>query len=277
MKKIFLLITIVFSLLANAQMKEGKVLYERTIQMQFRGDVQFGDGPPPPPPGESRPGERKDKFELSFAGNQSLWESVPEIDGNDNFVGGEGAGGIRVMRIGGGSDLSYHNFATGKRLDEQELSSKKYIVEDSIQKLAWKMTGQTKTILGHTAQKVTGERYGTRTVMTMENGEMKREMMPDTTVVNAWIAMDIPVSAGPEQFQGQLPGLILELEMNNGRIVYRALEISSKVNTSAIKEPRGGKRITAAEFTKLRDKELEEMRRNMPAGGGGRRIQLVTQ
>ena len=64
--------------------------------------------------------------------------------------------------------------------------------------------------------------------------------------------------------------------MNNGRIVYRALEISPKVNTAVIKEPKGGKRITAVEFTKLRDKELDEMRRNMPTGGG-RRIDIVTQ
>jgi GLPGLI family protein len=111
--------------------------------------------------------------------------------------------------------------------------------------------------------------------MTMENGEMKRQAIPDTSIVNAWIAMDIPVPAGPAQFQGQLPVLILELEMNNGRTVYRAAEISPKVNASAIKEPKG-KRITAAEFTRLRDKEFEEMQRNMPAGGG-RRIQMVTQ
>lgn len=280
MKRIVLFIIILLSLSATAQMKEGKVLYERTIQMQFRGgNVQIGgDGPPQPPapPGTNRSGERKDKFELSFANNQSLWESVPEMDDNDNFAGGDGAGGLRVMRIGGTSDLTYYSFTTGKRFDEQELSSRKYIVEDSIQKIAWKMTGQTKTILGHTVQKVSGERHAMRTVMTMENGEMKRQMMPDTSTVNAWIAMDIPVPAGPEQFQGQLPGLILELEMNNGRTVYRALEISPKVNASAIKEPKGGKHITATEFNRLRDKELEEMRSNMPAGGG-RRIQVFAQ
>jgi len=280
MKKILFFSALCLSLFGNAQMKEGKVLYERTIQMQFRGgnNVRFGDGPPPPPPGEGRPTERKDKFELSFANNQSIWESVAEMDENQNFGGGGGPGGpgLFVMTFDGGSDLTYHNFTAGKRVDEQELSGKKYIVEDSIRKMAWKLTGETKTILGHTVQKATGERHGTRNVMTMENGEMRRQQIPDTTVVNAWIAMDIPVSAGPEQFQGQLPGLILELEMNNGRIVYRALEISQKINPSVIKEPKGGKRITAAEFTKLRDKEMEEMRRNMPAGGR-RRIELVTQ
>ena len=278
MKKILFFSALALSLFGNAQMKEGKVLYERTTQMQLRngGYAQFGDGPPPPP-GEPRPAQRKDRFELSFANNQSIWESVPEIGENENFGGGvQGGPGLFVMTSDGGSDLSYHNFTAGKRIDEQELSGKKYIVENSIRKMAWKLTGETKTILGHTVQKATGERHGTRNVMTMENGEMKRQLIPDTTLVNAWIAMDIPVSAGPEQFQGQLPGLILELEMNNGRIVYRTLEISSKINPSSIKEPKGGKRITAAEFTKLRDKEMEDMRRNMPTGGG-RRIELVTQ
>ena len=70
-----------------------------------------------------------------------------------------------------------------------------------------------------------------RSVMTMENGEMKRQMLPDTTIISAWIAMDIPVPAGPE-FQGQLPGLILGLDINNGQIVYNAVEISAKINPS---------------------------------------------
>ncbi|HEX2532496.1 MAG TPA: GLPGLI family protein, partial [Chitinophagaceae bacterium] len=88
---------------------------------------------------------------------------------------------------------------------------------------------------------------------------------PDTAVVVAWFTTDIPVPAGPD-VQGQLPGLILELDLNNGRDVYRAVEVTQKVNTSAIKEPKGGKRLTQAEFEQERDKAMEEMRRNMPAG-----------
>lgn len=82
----------------------------------------------------------------------------------------------------------------------------------------------------------------------------------------------MPVPAGPE-FKGQLPGLILELNMNNGRVVYHALEISTKVNPASIKEPKG-KRITAAEFNKARDKEMEEMRRNMPRRDANKTNQL---
>ena len=50
------------------------------------------------------------------------------------------------------------------------------LLEDSIQKLNWKLTGETKSILGHTVQKAKAERYGKQAIMTMENGEMKRQM-----------------------------------------------------------------------------------------------------
>ena len=103
--------------------------------------------------------------------------------------------------------------------------------------------------------------------VTMENGEMKREMINDTVKVIAWYTTDVPVPAGPN-FAGQLPGLILELDVNDGQSVTKAIEFSPKVSASKIKEPSDGKKITAAEFTKERDKMMEEMRKN----SGGRDV-----
>ena len=126
--------------------------------------------------------------------------------------------------------------------------------------------------LGYTAQKATAQRVEQRPRITMENGEMKREMVSDTSAIVAWFTTNIPVPAGPQEFQGSLPGLILELDANNGRAVYRAIEVSPKVNLSSIKEPKGGKRVTPAEFDKERDALLEELRKNNP--GGNRVIRM---
>ena len=38
------------------------------------------------------------------------------------------------------------------------------------------------------------------------------------------------------------------------------------MSLNKIKEPKDGKKLTAAEFTKERDKLMEEMRKNMPNG-----------
>jgi GLPGLI family protein len=134
------------------------------------------------------------------------------------------------------------------------------------------MTDETKEMLGHTVHKATSQRIQTQNRMTMENGEMKRTTVQDTALVVAWFTTDIPVPAGPD-FQGQLPGLILELNVANGQILYKAIEISPKVALNKIKEPRDGKKMTAAEFTKEREKIMEEMRKNMPNNGMQFRVQ----
>jgi len=102
---------------------------------------------------------------------------------------------------------------------------------------------------------------------------MKRQVIPDTAVVIAWFTTDIPLPIGPE-VQGQLPGAILELDINKGQTIYTALEISPKVNVGKIKEPKDGKKVTAAEFAKERDKIMEEMRKNMPNRGNGSVIRI---
>ncbi|HYK56651.1 MAG TPA: GLPGLI family protein, partial [Flavisolibacter sp.] len=147
-----------------------------------------------------------------------------------------------------------------------------YIVSDSFKKGEWKLTDETKTILNYTARKAVGKRINTRSQVSMENGEMKRQMVTDTSVVIAWFSTDIPVSIAPgADMEGQLPGAILEVDVNNGQTVYKALEVSPKVSIGKIKEPKNGKKLTAAEFTKEREKLMEEMRNNMP-GGGERRV-----
>lgn len=267
MKKLLLCLSF-FSFIpwAGAQMKEGKVVYERTIQFQMRIQGMNGGAPNNPPR------SRTDRFELSFAPKHSLWEALPDMEENNEQTNAAPGGAFVLRMAGGADDLSYTNFEKGTSVAQRELASKNYLVEDSIRKLPWKLTGEQKSILGYTVHKATATRIGTRNMMSMENGEMKRQQVPDTTVINAWFTNDIPVPAGPE-FAGQLPGLILELEQNNGRVVYKAVEISSKVNVNNIKEPKGGKRISAEDFSKEREKVLEEMRRNMPPGGRIMRIQ----
>lgn len=218
--------------------------------------------------GQSR--ELKSKFELSFANNQSIWEAIREISEGGNGIGA-GAAEIAFQFSGSTTpvdDLVYYNYATGKRLEKRELNQKNYIVEDSVQKINWKLTGENKIILGHKVQKAKAEKLGTRSYIAIENGVMKRQEVPDTAAIIAWFAPDIPVPGGPE-YGGQLPGMILELNVNNGRTVYRAVEISPKVNAGVIKEPKGNKRISAADYNTEQVKVVEQVRRNRAAGASG--------
>jgi GLPGLI family protein len=69
-----------------------------------------------------------------------------------------------------------------------------------------------------------------------------------------------------------LPGLILALDMNDGRMVYKAIEISSKFDLALIKEPTKGKKVTPDEFNGERNKMMDEMQRNHQGNGGNRII-----
>jgi len=260
MKKIILPLCLLLSGITNAQIKEGKVVYERTMQISRPQGL---------PDDITIPPTRKNNFELQFGNNQSIWQSIPNTEGDNNTITSPGM----VFRMAAGNnDVTYFNFEAGRRLDQRELFEREFLVEDTITKMVWKLTEETKMILSHTARKATAQRIGTRMQMTMENGQMKRDQVADTSKITAWFTTDVTVPAGPQEFGGQLPGLILELSINNERTVYHAVEISAKVNASKIKEPKGGKKLTSAEFAIERDKLMEEMRKNNP--GGNRVIRM---
>lgn len=246
----------------QAQQKQGKVSYERVSQVRINIDNGNGE--------QSQPQTRTDKFELSFGNNQSLWKQAEKENEDD---GSMNTGGMQIrMIVAGSDDVLYNNFTEAKRTELRVFFDKKFIVDDSIRPLKWKMGEETKTILNHVCRKATATTVTPRMTMSIDNGVMQRKEIQDTISITAWFAADIPVAAGPAEYQGQLPGLVLALDINNGRMVYKAVEISEKTDLAAIKAPAGKKHYTPAEFRKERDKMMEEMQQNN--GGGNRQIRI---
>ncbi len=241
--------------LLQAQQTEGRVVYERIMQLQ----IQVNDNDQME---HMMPKSRTDKFELNFANRQSILKHVDEENNADEVNNG----GMQIKVVAPGTDdISFFNFDKASKVEQRELFGKQFLVSDSIRKLNWKLADDTKEILGHSCRKAIAQRIGKRTSMNIENGKMERKEFDDTTQVVAWFTTDIPVSAGPE-LQGQLPGLILALDMNDGRVTYRAVEISAKANVAAIKEPTKGKKVTPDGFSEERNKMMEEMQKNSQGG-----------
>lgn len=263
MKKIIFTISLGLAVIAvNGQQKQGKVLYTRTIQMP--GFVTEPEGIP-------LPRTHTSKLEVLFGNDQCLRRAVDE-DRPEEME--EGGGGMRVQTmVAGADDLTYVNLASGQVVEQREFGAKNYIVADSVRKLEWKLTGQTSTILNYPCQQAVARLIGKRATTTMENGEMKTNEVADTSEILAWFTLAIPVPAGPE-YPAQLPGLILGLDIGRGRTVYRAVEVSGEVELTGIKPPSKGKKVTAAEFDRERDKIIAEMQRN---GGGSVRTIRIAQ
>src|SRR5258706_5837199 len=242
------------SAMTQAQQKEGKVTYERVSEVQIRintGNEEMQN---------MLPKTRKDNFELIFGNNQSLWKQAEKEADDDPGASG---GGMQIRMFNGSTDDAlYNNLETGTRTEQREIFDKKFIIDDSVHSLKWKMTAETKMILNHNCMKATATQTSSRMQMTMENGKMERKQVNDTSNIIAWFASDIPVSAGPAEYQGQLPGLILEIDFANGRQTYKATDISAKADLARIKAPTGKKHYTRDEFRTEVDKMMAQMQQN---------------
>ena len=81
--------------------------------------------------------------------------------------------------------------------------------------------------------------------------------------VIAWFADNIISPVGPESY-GQLPGVILQLDADNGTTIYTATEVKKTVEQKELKEPKKGKVVTRAEYQKMM---MDLMGSQAPGGG----------
>lgn len=263
MRKLWIAASCMVSIqLAQAQQKAGTVTYERVSQMRARFNINGVEN--------EVPRTQKGNFELTFGNNQSLWKAAEQENPQEQSEGGDGMQ-IRMI-VAGANDVVYNNFVTGNKVEKRELFDKIFIVDDSVRALKWKMTGETKSILNFNCMKATATNISKRTQMTMNDGKIVRKEMEDTSNIVAWFTMNIPVAAGPGEYQGQLPGLILELNIKDGTQTYVATGISEKADLASIKAPVGKKHYTPEEFKKEREKMMKEMQQN--AQGGRMQIRM---
>lgn len=235
-----------------AQLTKGRIVYERTTKMLIKINDQAFQNP--------LPQERKDKFELLYADNKSLWRPLDDDSPEPETHMENGGAEIKIM-VPGTNDVTYTDFQQQRKVEKRELFTKEFVIEDSVRKLKWKLGNDSKKILGFDCKMASSQRIQPSMRVTMDNGETKREEVMDTATIVAWYTDAVPGFGGPEIYQGQLPGTILEVDINNGRSHFIALEISPKVDIKEIKEPKG-KKMTPKEFAKERDKMFEEMQKN---------------
>ncbi|MCW3465818.1 GLPGLI family protein [Chitinophaga nivalis] len=259
MKKMVLTGSLMLGLLAaSGQQQQGRVVYERTMQVQARLKG-LGAG------GEDRilPNTRRDKLEVLFGNNQSLQRTLEEETPEDP---GGGENGIQIRFVAAGaSDVTFMDFGRNRKVTQQELAGKNYLLTDTISRMHWKLTGETRTILNYPCQQAITREISKRSALTLIDGTMKNETITDTATVTVWFTPAIPVSAGPA-FQGQLPGLILAIDINDGKTVYQATTFTDQIKLTDIREPVKGKQVTQAVFEQEREKMIREMMRNNPAG-----------
>jgi len=258
-----------------AQMKEGKIVYERKINMwRMITDPEMRTRVPE---------FRTANFELLFNDKASLFRSVPDDEAPDPFANNGGDRGGQRFNFRMPETTTYIDLASQMQYESRPMFEKTFLVVDSLKPLKWKISEETKTIAKHLCKKATttapaqmvrmgGIRMGRNNAATTDSAKKAdAPIVPKETEVVVWYTEDIAASVGPEVYTG-LPGAILEVDMDNGSNVTTATEVTTKYPKKELTQPTKGDKMNRAQFQDAMKKLMEDMQRG--GGMGGMRIRM---
>ena len=256
-----------FSTIISAQGFQGKAVYESktVMKMDFSGRNIPEDRKKMIMERMKKAGEKT--FVLSFNQIESLYKEEQKLE-----QPGESRGGMRFGMMGSGGEDYYKSIKDGTYAVKKDLFGKIFLVKDSLPKLEWKMSGETKMIGKYTAFKATATKTVKRPNMSAlfnrnENNKGK-EFTEKKIEIVAWYSMDIPVNQGPADYCG-LPGLILEVSDDVTSILCSRIVLNPK-DKIEIKAPSKGKEVTQEEFDTISRNKMKEMRESGAFGRGRR-------
>lgn len=183
---IYLLLTII-SYSGFAQIKSGKVTYERKTNLykKFKDDdvrdwIREEDK------------NKIDFFELFFNDTMSVFRPV-ESELKENYSWATSKNSV------------YQNFITNTKYMLKTIWGEAIPLRDSLAYRKWKISENTRNIAGYKCRKAVWS-------------------INDSTRLYAWFSQELETSSGPETFNG-LPGVILGLATEDGGVVYFAKKV----------------------------------------------------
>ncbi len=241
---------LILPLFSQAQNTSGQVFYTETIKIQIElpeGDEEMKKMIPP---------EQKVSKVLIFNEKASLYKNIgPAGEGNVEIKHDDEEGNDVQIMMKMPEVVQFTNFEEMTWLRGEEFFGRDFLISGDGKKLNWKLTGEQKKINEFVCQKAV--------------------LLDTTQNVVAWFTPQIPVPGGPGRFIN-LPGLILDLEMDNGNRSVKVSKIELKpVADTEIVAPTKGKAVTQAEFEKIQEEKFKEM--GIETGGkpGGARVKMI--
>jgi GLPGLI family protein len=184
------------SIAINAQavfIPKGKIEYEKKVNMH----KWVSDNSWMKEMKDRLPVYRTTYFDLVFDSTTSVFKTGKEVpdDKWKNFWG----------QAGGEENITHMDYKDGKYTALKQVFEKKFIIQDSLLDIEWRITDEIREIAGFDCRKAVGKMY-------------------DSLYVIAFYTDQIPVQAGPEQYNG-LPGAILGLAFPRYYTTYFATKV----------------------------------------------------
>jgi GLPGLI family protein len=174
------------------------------------------------------PKETISYFNFTSDGNKSLYKRVKEA---------EVPKGMWWEPFADQNNI-YNDYETGLTISQKPVFEETFLVQDSLAKIKWKLTADTRVIAGFECRKAIGIIY-------------------DTVAVFAFYTDEIKVSGGPESVNG-LPGMILGVGIPRLHTTWFATKVQAlnSVEPKALTPAVKGKKTNKKELLSLLDKAL---------------------
>lgn len=250
MKKLFLIAIAsltVFNLAAQeTNKKSGKVVYEKVKKLNIKLDGEASSF------ANMLPKERKSNMVMLFNEKASIYQN--EKQNQEVETKEETSGNTTVnIKIVEPDNKFHYDIINKKSVSQQEFMTRKFLIEGEPETSGWKITGNQKKILGYNC---------TEAIKTV-----------DTNKTHIWFAPSLPIATGPEIYAGVFPGMVLEVNYNNGDDVIIAKSIKFEpIDEKVLIKPKSGKKVTREEYNKI----VDEKKKEMNAQGGGNNIIIRT-
>jgi GLPGLI family protein len=122
-------------------------------------------------------------------------------------------------------NMVYNNYSLHQTITQKPVAEETFLVDDSLLKIRWKLTADTRTIAGFDCRKAIG-------------------FIDDTLAVFAFYTDEILVNGGPEGIHG-LPGMILGVGVPRLHATWFATRVEvNNINLAVVKPAAKGKKTT---------------------------------
>lgn len=219
-QKIFLLASLLMSCgVSNAQenlfIGSGKIEFERRINLYARLEDLNDDGLKDLIK-QNLPKFKSSFFDLEFCDNQTLYKPGQRNEENKG-----------LNQNLAEDNIVFSDFNLKSSISRKNIYEKSFLLADSVLKIKWKITDETRNIAGYECRRANG-------------------LVFDSIYVVAFYCSALVVSGGPESFSG-LPGMILGVAMPTEHISWFATLVTLE-NVKNIKPPTGVHSISRKEL-----------------------------
>ena len=137
------------------------------------------------------------------------------------------------------NNIVYNDYTNGTTISQKPIFEETFLVKDSLAKIKWKITADTRIIAGFECRKAVGILY-------------------DTVAVFAFYTDEITISGGPEGITG-LPGMILGVGIPRLHTTWFATKVQAPEFTAKSLTPASkGKEVTRKTMLESLDRVMKE-------------------